>query len=107
MKAIDNLKNALTNGHIIHVAYNGDEFLRYEIDGEYYYSYVGTGSVSDWKDAEGVTFEENGDYPDCVGGISHSDLYVQPNTEVSNPIEFDLDEWEIISETAFRYKRAM
>lgn len=108
-KNIQNLRNAVANGDIIHVQNTGDEFLRYKVGDEFRYSYIGTGYASDWKDAEGVTVEENGEYPDCVGGMSISDLYTQPNKDVPNPLDGDEgweDDWEIISETTFRYKRA-
>lgn len=102
------LRNAVANGDIIHVQNTGDEFLRYKVGDEFKYSYLGPGLERYWKDQDGVVFEENGEYPDCVGGLSESNLYVQPNREVNNPLDGDEgweDDWEIMPE-GFRYKRA-
>lgn len=109
-KAIQNLRAAVKNGDIIHVENTGEEFLRYKIEGEYdyRYSYLGVGDITDWKDLEGVELELDGEYPDPVGGLITSNLYVQPNQEVLNPLdEFEgwEDEWEIIDENRFRHKR--
>ena len=106
---LKNFHLAVQNGDIIHVQNTGSEFLRYKVDGEYKYSYIGTGYESDWKDQDGVILEENGKYPDTVGGMSISNLYVQPNEDVLNPLdEFEgwESEWEIINENSFRYKNA-
>lgn len=108
-RILKNFRLAMQNGEIIHVQNTGSEFLRYKVDGEYKYSYIGTGYESDWKDQDGVIVEKDGEYPDCVGGLSVSNLYVQPNKDVLNPLdEFESweNDWEIISENSFRYKNA-
>lgn len=102
---LKNFMSAVKDGDIIHVEYTGDEFLRYKINDQYHYSYIYNGPVSNWKGQEGVTLEENGEYPDSVGGLGESNLYVQPNNEVHSPLdEFEgwENDWEIMSETAFR-----
>ena len=108
-RIIKNFRLAVQNGDIIHVENTDTEFLRYEIDDTYHYSYIGTDHISNWKNIEGVILEENGKYPDTVGGMSISNLYVQPNENVLNPLdEFEgwESEWEIINENSFRYKNA-
>ena len=109
-RILKNFRLAIRNGDIIHVQNTDEEFLRYEVDGVYHYSYIGTDHVSNWKGIEGVTVEKDAEYPDTVGSMSISDLYVQPNQDVLNPLdEFDgwENDWEIMDEWQFRYKRAM
>lgn len=98
------LKAAVLYGNIVHVEKSEEEFLNHKD----FWAYIGTGKTGDWENDDAVEIEEEGEYPDSVGGFSISKLYKQKNTLVNSPLN-DFpgweDEWEI-TDTIIRYKNS-
>lgn len=82
-KHFKTLRNLAENGFIVHNAHNSEEWLT---DMEEEWIFLGIGRTSDWKNAQGVSYDEEIEFP---GDNDSTDIYpgyFQKNADVLNPV---------------------